>query len=249
MTVGPAASRIGSGVVLDIEGTTTPVSFVYDVLFPYARDRLRDWVREHARDDGSSETLRLLRAEWEEDVARGEHVPAWPTTGGPARDTAILEYLTWLMDRDRKSRSLKLVQGEIWEGGYRDGTLCGEVFDDVPAALERWHRAGYTVAIYSSGSVLGQRLLFANSTAGDLTQYIDYYFDTSVGPKRSSESYARIVSSVGVTAAELLFISDVAAELEAARAVGFRTLLCVRDPSTRPPSTDSPVVRDFNGIE
>jgi enolase-phosphatase E1 len=238
----PSAGALG-GVVLDIEGTTTPVSFVYDVLFPYARERLRAYVHEQRASFAEAE--RLLRAEWEEDRARGDGVPPWPERGHDARD-GLAAYLEWLMERDRKSRGLKLAQGEIWERGYADGTLRGEVYPDVPPALERWRGAGLDVAIYSSGSVLGQRLLFANSTAGDLTPLICHYFDTSVGAKRQRDSYARIAGALGRTAPELLFISDVEAELEAARDAGFRTALCIRGVEAR--HSAFPIVRDFAGI-
>ena len=236
--------RTTGGVVLDIEGTTTPVSFVYDVLFPYARAQLRQFLHEHLGNAELEEVVSLLRAEHAGDVAAGEPVPAWSDTGGDV----LANYLGWLMDRDRKSPGLKLVQGQIWERGYEDGTLRGAVFVDVLPALERWRTAGLTIAIYSSGSVLAQRLLFANSTSGDLTRFIDHYFDTAVGPKRSPESYRRIAAAVGQEAGELLFISDIKAELDAARSAGFQTLLCVRPPSAVPAVSSSSVVQTFDEV-
>ena len=229
--------------MLDIEGTTTPVSFVYDVLFPYARTHLRQYLRDAAGSAELGKASRILRAEceWETEPDPGRPNGKW-------NDDQLASFVEWLMDRDRKSPGLKLVQGCIWERGYRDGTLRGDVYADVPPALERWYAAGIPVAIYSSGSVLAQRLLFSCSTAGDLTRFIDQYFDTGVGPKRDSASYARIALAMGRTAGELLFISDVPAELDAADVAGVRTLLCVRPGSTAPAGAAS-VIQTFDDIE
>jgi enolase-phosphatase E1 len=225
---GGLASRDIAGVVLDVEGTTTPVSFVYDVLFPYARHRLAEYVSTLGSDE-LAEVERALRVEHAEDVLRGESVPPpeWPASRAAIVE-AIIGYLAWLMDRDRKSTVLKAVQGRIWQGGFRDGTLRGEVFEDVPRAFARWRATGVRIYIYSSGSVLAQRLLFEHSVAGDLTPCLDGYFDTAIGPKREASSYARIASALDEPARRLLFISDVQQELDAAAAAGFQTLLCVR---------------------
>lgn len=225
------------GVVLDIEGTTTPVTFVYDVLFPYARTNLHAYVADPANAEHLREPERLLRAEWSSDSA------------GEDEAFSMERYAESLMDRDSKSPGLKRLQGLIWEHGYRDGTLRGAVFDDVPPALERWCARGRSIAIYSSGSVLAQRLLFANSTHGDLTPLIDHYFDTGVGSKRSRDSYTRIAESMGRRSEDLLFISDVAEELAAANAAGLQILLCVRGGRTSAPATVSPVIRTFDEVD
>ncbi len=233
MTGEPAADTCGLGaVVLDIEGTTTPISFVHDVLFRYARSRLRNFLRLHA--DALGAEMQALREEWSNDVAAGEPVADLVPRGAVNGDdpAAWALYLDWLMLRDRKSPALKVVQGRIWEDGYRDGTLRGAVYDDVRPAFERWRGAGIAIAIYSSGSVLAQRLLFSHSTAGDLSEFIQRYFDTGVGPKRSADSYRRILAALGRPAGDVLFVSDVPAELSAAEGAGLRTLLCVR-PDTR----------------
>ena len=144
---------------------------------------------------------------------------------------------------------LKLLQGKIWELGYRDGALRGQVFDDVRPALERWRDAGLDIAIYSSGSVLAQQLLFQTTDAGDLTRFLSGYFDTGIGPKVSSDSYRHIAEALAAPAERLLFISDVAGELDAARAAGLQTLLCVR-PSNPTPAYqhNHPVIRSFDEI-
>ena len=232
-------------VVLDIEGTTTPTSFVYDALFPYARANLRRYLREHARSAGVLEAIRLLRAEHAGD---GEVAPEWDESTPDATLESLVSYLEWLMDRDRKSPGLKLIQGQVWKRGYDDGSLRGEVYDDVRPALERWKASGITLAIYSSGSVLGQQLLFSHSNAGDLTELINYYFDTGVGPKRAPESYRHIAGALGLPAEDVLFVTDMVPEIEAARTAGFRTCLCVRGDPTDAPHADTAVIRTFDEI-
>lgn len=247
------------GVVLDVEGTTTPVSFVYDVLFPYARTRLRTFLQAHGEDDSVREAIRLLADEWAGDAEAKLQIPreACPEErerrrarddSGGARDGlgAIGDYLEWLMDRDRKSTGLKIIQGEIWRGGFESGALRGDVYPDVPPALERWRAANRVTAIYSSGSATAQRLLFGHSTAGDLTPLIARHFDTTVGPKRSPESYSMIARAMEIPANALLFVSDVDAELVAARAAGMDTRLCVR--SGNAPATTSPIIHSFDEL-
>jgi enolase-phosphatase E1 len=209
------------GVVLDIEGTTTPVSFVYDVLFPYAQEHLESWVASHPAE--VEEPLRLLRHEWDADVARGTNPPSLESPRW------LAEYARWLMQQDRKSPGLKLLQGLVWEGGYADGSLRGDVYPDVPPALSRWKDAGLAIAIYSSGSVLAQRLIFSTTVYGDLTRFIDRHFDTTVGAKREAASYSHIAKAMDLPPATVLFVSDVIAELDAARDTGIQAVHCMRD--------------------
>ena len=213
-----------TSVLLDIEGTTTPMAFVYDVLFPYARARINGFLRAHAWEDQLRDTLATLRVEWLEDARQGEEPPDWAVADIPA----AARYLEWLMERDRKSPSLKRIQGEIWQTGFQSGELRGDLFSDVAPALARWKTGGADIAIYSSGSVLAQRLIF-----GDLTSFISAFFDTAVGPKRSVDSYRRIARELGKKPEEILFVSDVPEELNAALDAGFQILLAVR-PGNRP---------------
>ena len=244
MTYGLRAHGIRA-IVLDIEGTTTPVAFVYEVLFPFARAHLRQYLEEHAGTAEVSQAIARLRAEWSDEVARGD-APPEVTDDDPE---SIAAYVEWLMDRDRKSPGLKLLQGHIWESGYRSGALVGEVFDDVPPALRRWRDARVDVAIFSSGSVLAQRLLFGHTPYGDLTPLIDAWFDTASGPKTSPDSYRRIAADMRCEADGLLFVSDVTAELDAARAAGYRTLLCVRPGNAaRARTSESAIVQRFDEI-
>jgi enolase-phosphatase E1 len=227
-------------ILLDIEGTTTPIAFVYDVLFPYARAHLREYLRDRPDPDA----IDLLKQEWTEEPAASA-APAPPAATSPE----LARYVEWLMDCDRKSPGLKRLQGLVWERGYRDGVLKGDVFADVRPALERWHKRGIKVAIYSSGSALAQRLLFSTTAFGDLTTLLSGFFDTSSGVKTSPESYRRIAAVIGCSTAQLLFVSDVAAELDAARSAGCQALLCVRPGNAaQRVSANVPVVHTFDEI-
>ena len=225
-------------ILLDIEGTTTPITFVTDVLFAYARTHLPLFLEQQGGTPEVHLTLARLQEEYEQDRARGETVPDW----------APLAYLMWLMDRDRKSPALKDLQGRVWEDGFRNGTLVGPVYDDVPTALVRWRDAGIPVGIYSSGSVRAQQWLFRRSSAGDLTPLLSWHFDTAVGAKRETASYTRIANDVNVAANEILFVSDVAAELDAARAAGMRTALIVRPGNTPEPNNDHQMVKSLDQL-
>jgi enolase-phosphatase E1 len=229
-------------ILLDVEGTTTPVDFVHRTLFAYVREHVESFLREHAGDARVQADVERLRAEHTGDVGRGENPPAWDD----GSTETVFAYVHWLMDRDRKSTGLKSLQGQIWERGYAVGELRGEVYVDVPAAFARWREAARTIAIFSSGSVLAQQLLFRHSTAGDLTPYLSAFFDTSTGPKREPESYRRIAASLGVPADRLLFVSDVAEELDAAQLVGVATVLCVR--AGEAPASIHAVVESLDAI-
>jgi enolase-phosphatase E1 len=240
VTVGllPAGTRV---VLLDIEGTTTPVAFVYDVLFPYARARVRDWLAARSSSDPVlREVVDGLRAEVEAEGGRLDD-------GDRELEAAVARVFA-LMDQDRKSRALKTLQGRIWEEGYAQGTLRGEVYPDVPAALERWTASGARVGIFSSGSVLAQTLLFRYSTAGDLTPLLRWHFDTAVGPKKDPASYGRIAGAVGVAPGAILFVSDTEMELDAARTAGLGTRLCVRPPAQLPNRSSHVVVTTFDDV-
>jgi enolase-phosphatase E1 len=189
-------------VLLDIEGTTSSIAFVAEVLFPYARAHLAGYVATH------SEEVAPILAE----------VPG---------EDKVATLLGWI-DEDRKATPLKTLQGLIWAQGYADGTLQGHVYPDTPEALRRWHAAGVAIYIYSSGSIAAQKLIFGRSIAGDLTPLLSGYFDTTTGPKREAESYTKIADATGFVAKEILFVSDMQAEVDAARAAGLRALLIAR---------------------
>jgi enolase-phosphatase E1 len=197
-------------VLLDVEGTTTPIDFVYRVLFPYARDRFLAFLVQ-------------LGEEHRRDVAAGQEPPPWEDS-----PDGITAYALWLMDRDRKATALKTLQGRIWQVGFEARELEASVYEDVVRALARWQSAGRPVAIYSSGSVLAQKLVFAHTQAGDLTPRLTAFFDTTTGFKTAPDSYRRIAEAMGREPGAILFVSDVGAELDAAHAASLQTALCVR---------------------
>ncbi|ANI14413.1 2,3-diketo-5-methylthio-1-phosphopentane phosphatase [Pseudomonas citronellolis] len=201
-------------ILTDIEGTTSAVSFVFDVLFPYAAAYLPDFVREHAGEAEVAAQLDAVRAESGEAGADVE------------RCIAIL--LQWIAE-DRKATPLKALQGQVWEQGYRAGQLKGHVYPDAVEALRRWKAEGYDLYVYSSGSIQAQKLIFGCSEAGDLAPLFSGYFDTTSGPKREAASYARIVQAIGLPAEQVLFLSDVVQELDAAREAGLATIGLARE--------------------
>lgn len=221
-------------ILLDIEGTTTPIDFVYSTLFPYARKRLDDF----ARTELSPEDLSQLEREYQTESDRSR--PDW--TNPPTA------YLNWLADQDRKSSGLKSVQGKIWKAGYENGSLRGQLFADIVPAIKRWKAGGKRVCIYSSGSVLAQKLIFGYSTEGDLSGFIDRYFDTAVGPKGESASYRTIAGRMHVATEEMLFISDSAAECTAAQHAGCRVLYSIR-PGNKVESAPFDSVTNFGEVE
>lgn len=232
-------------LLLDIEGTTTPIPFVHETLFQFARAHLRAFLDEHQSSETVMEIVRRLRVEYEQD---DEQPPPWRGSADDLDSAAA--YAEWLMDRDRKSPALKALQGEIWDRGYRSGLLRGHLFDDVRPAFERWTSRGLALHIFSSGSVLAQRWLFATSNAGDLTSFITRCFDTAVGPKVDPASYRRIADALTLRPGALLFISDVARELDAARAAGLHTLLIERPGNAPPPSSHvHPTISSFDEVE
>jgi enolase-phosphatase E1 len=214
------------GVLLDIEGTTTPISFVYDVLFPFARARINTYP--------AKELVARFQREFAADQAAGLQPPAL--------DRNPVQYVEWLMDLDRKSTALKTLQGEIWKTGFESGLLRGEVFEDVPPALERWRRESVDVRIYSSGSVLAQKLLFSTTPYGDLTRFLNGYFDTTTGPKTDPSSYRTISRKFNLGPQDLTFVSDSLAELAAAKQAGLAIALSLRPGNPQTAANDYPVI-------
>jgi enolase-phosphatase E1 len=219
-------------ILLDIEGTTTPIAFVHDVLFGYAREHVREFLAANP----AAEDIARLREEQAIDVKEGRNPP-----------TDLAAYVEWLISLDRKSTGLKSLQGKIWRQGYVAGSLQSQVFADVAPAFARWRERGLRISIFSSGSVLAQQLLFAHTEAGDLTPFIDSYFDTKVGKKGEAESYRRIAEMMGLESREILFISDVVAELEAAHQAGMKTILSIR-PGNGPQPHAYHSIRSFDEI-
>lgn len=212
------------GVLVDVEGTTTAIHFVYDVLFPFAEKRLDEACARQGEDEAVAAAVAQLRQEYLEETLTATALPAFGN-GAP--------YARHLMAEDRKSTGLKALQGLIWEEGYREGKLHAHVFPDVPPALRSWWEAGVRLRVFSSGSVLAQKLLFRHTEHGDLTLCFEGYHDTTTGPKREPRSYREIARSYGLPSSAILFLSDVREELDAAREAGMVTGL-VRRPGNRP---------------
>ena len=229
-------------ILLDVEGTTTPLDFVYKVLFPYAQSHAQGFLERHGASPDVRRDLNALRQENLDDARRGLDPPAL----APDETTeSMVAYVEWLIQRDRKSTPLKSLQGKIWEEGYRNGELRSQVFEDVPPALKRWHEHKRTVSVFSSGSVLAQKLLFGHTTAGDLTRYLSSYFDTTVGSKTDPGSYQKIAGAVQSSTLEMVFISDVTSELDAAKEAGLQTLLCLRPGNRAQPANTYESIRSF----
>ena len=199
-------------ILTDIEGTTSSISFVKDVLFPYSRAALPGFVAEHGRDP---EVRRWL------DQVAVEHA-------GVCDDRMLVEILQGWIDADRKHTALKALQGMIWKSGYADGAYRAHVYPDAPPQLRAWHAAGHPIFVYSSGSVAAQKMFFAHSDAGDLLPLFAGHFDTEIGGKREADSYWRIAAAIDCAPQDIVFLSDVVEELDAAREAGLDTVLVDR---------------------
>ena len=222
-------------LLLDIEGTVCPVRFVHDVLFPFARSRMEAFLDAHwTRPD-----VAAARGFFEQDAGRVFFSPG-----------QLLPVIYEFMDRDAKARGLKALQGIIWHDGYASGHLKAPLYGDVPTSLTAWHKAGLRIDIFSSGSVAAQIDLFSHTSFGDLTPYLTAYHDTATGSKREAISYAKIAAAMRLTSGDILFISDIAAELDAARAAGMNVLLCLRENAAPPvPATSHTMIRSFEDFE
>ena len=218
-------------IVTDIEGTTSSLSFVKEVLFPYARANLADYVRGH-KDESQVKTLLLETC---------KEVGAELDT-----EQLIAQLILWI-DEDKKVTPLKSLQGLIWEAGYQQGDFKGHVYQDAAETLKAWKAKGVDLYIYSSGSVYAQKLLFAHTEYGDLTPLFSGYFDTHIGGKKERESYCKIAGQLGIPAVQILFLSDSKEELDAARKAGFKTLWLTRD-SAPDPRAEHQQVSSFNQI-
>ncbi|MBP1475794.1 acireductone synthase [Frateuria sp. MAH-13] len=221
-------------IVTDIEGTTSSIDFVRDVLFPYARKRLPAFIETHA------DTPEVQH--WLHEAAKEAGIIE-------ASRQEVIELLLGWIDQDRKSTALKALQGMIWKEGYETGEYRAHVYPEVSARLHAWRADGLHLYVYSSGSVPAQKLFFRHSDAGDLTPMFAGYFDTETGPKRESASYAKIAEAIGERPEHILFLSDIVDELDAARAAGMQTGWLLRAPQARPAEPRHRAYTDFDAIE
>jgi len=234
-------------ILLDIEGTTTPIEFIYQTLFPYASRKLESFLGENSQHEEIQSLIQDLRAQHDVDERGGLEPPVWVDHPDEERLRSSVAYSQWLIIRDSKCRPLKSLQGKIWQQGFASGELHGEVFPDVPIAFERWRRQNRLICIYSSGSVLAQQNLFRATASGDLTSYISAFFDTRVGAKTEGESYKKIADLFKYAPRQFLFISDAVKEIEAAQSVGMQAILCERS-SRAPSSPTERVIRSFDNV-
>lgn len=217
-------------LVTDIEGTTSSLSFVKDVLFPYSRSALPGYIARHGSDPAVAAIL--------DEVSR---IVGRTLT----RDEAITQLVQWI-DEDRKITPLKALQGMIWDEGYRAGQFKGHIYEDAARNLKAWHKAGIRLAVFSSGSVQAQQLLFAHTSFGDLTDLFSDYFDTRIGSKRERPAYEHIAAHLAIPAQHILFLSDITEELDAARGAGMQTCQLLRDSQTKPGA--HPQAPDFDHL-
>lgn len=207
-------------ILTDIEGTTSSISFVADELFPYFRENISDLLALKDRlvvNEAFEETVQLAKSEDGETLSTDEEI--------------IDKLYKWSVE-DRKITPLKTLQGVLWDAGYRDGELKGHVYPEVAANLKNWKEQGINLGVFSSGSVAAQKLIFGYSIAGDLTPYFSYYFDTNTGGKREAATYAKIAEELQIDPSEILFLSDISEELEAADSKGYQTVQLARDGMT-----------------
>jgi enolase-phosphatase E1 len=233
-------------ILLDIEGTTTPISFVHQTLFGYARTQLQNFLDSHWQEPEVRADIAALKQQF--DMDKTQAPSPWDDGSDEDQKSSALAYVNWLIDRDSKCTPLKSLQGKIWKEGYERGTLKGEVYADVQPAFLRWVRQRKTISIFSSGSVLAQQLLFAHTIQGDLSPFIYKYFDTTTGLKTASESYRKIARALNVPATSVLFVSDVVEELDKAVHASMQTALCVRENAPAAASKHK-VIRTFDEID
>jgi enolase-phosphatase E1 len=236
----------GRGILLDVEGTTSSIRYVYDTLFPHARRELAGFLARRWDDPAVRRACEQVARD-----AEAASLEKWLGASASRADALerVCAHVLGLMDADVKATGLKELQGLIWEEGYAAGRLRSHVYPDVAPALRRWAQQGLDVRIFSSGSVTAQKVFFANTEEGDLLGLLRGHYDTTVGAKRSPPSYLRIATDMGLAPNEILFLSDVSAEVDAAASAGMRTGLVVRPGN--PPTAEGhghPTVTDFGEI-
>lgn len=216
-------------IICDIEGTTSSISFVKDVLFPYALKNVEEYLKTHWNEDATKTVVAALREQADEDKkAEVEDVVTIPAEDSEDVIPDVVKNVKWQMSLDRKTGALKTLQGLVWAKGYKDGSIKGHVYEDVKKALEQWNEGGRKVYIYSSGSVDAQKMLFEHSEQGDLVKYLSGYYDTKIGAKEEKDSYEAILKKVETTGEESLFLTDVVAEAKAAKEAGLNVVLLDR---------------------
>jgi len=217
-------------LLLDIEGTTCPVSFVSTILFPYAKQKLSSYIRQHGADSTQIQTIQEAKREWDEDQSTASiQLKTQVDLQQISEVDGLIQYLKHLISIDRKSTALKDLQGQIWKDGYNQGELKAELFSEAAECLQKWHKQGIRLSVYSSGSIQAQKLLYRHTEKGNLEPLFSHWFDTRTGPKKAAESYITIARELNSTPKTIWFVSDNADECDAAQAAGMYTLFSLRD--------------------
>ncbi|QDG53146.1 acireductone synthase [Persicimonas caeni] len=238
-------------VLLDIEGTTTPVHFVYEVLFPYAQRELQNYLEQHWSDPNVQEDLQTLIEHFAQEPRDDKGRPTGEgedQSNVEAFKSEVIERINWAIDNDKKHSGLKSLQGRIWRSGYQNGELKAPLFDDVPAALRTWNERGAPVYIYSSGSVEAQKLLFEYTEEGDLRDQLSGYFDTHTGNKKEADSYRTISQEIGEQPGDVLFVTDNLQEAEAANEAGMKVAVSKRPGNAELSENPFPVIESFEAL-
>lgn len=229
-------------VLLDIEGTVSPVSYVYEVLFPFARKYASEFLHKHFEEPAVIKAVDFMAHD-----AGFSNREEWLRTGDPVQ--VVLSEVNRLMDADIKATGLKELQGIIWKDGYDNGVLMSELFADVPDALSSWDKAGKNISIYSSGSIGAQKIFFAYTKFGDMSKYLDSHFDTTSGGKKEAASYKNISKALDFDPSKILFLSDITDELDAASEAGVQTVLVIRDGNAPQRQNEHPSIKSLAELD
>jgi enolase-phosphatase E1 len=236
-------------LLLDIEGTTCPVSFVSDVLFPFAKQELSHYIKQHWHKTPHNKPIQAAKTEWLDDLSpESMQIKQQVIEGETEEIEALIQYLEHLINIDKKSTALKDLQGKIWKHGYSNGGLKSQLFPETAECLREWREQGLTLSVYSSGSIQAQKLLYRNSPAGDLEKLFSHWFDTHTGPKKSTESYIRIAEQLHSSPNKIWFVSDNGAECDSARLAGMHTLFSLRDGNPDRDPRDHTVVQSLREV-
>ena len=236
-------------LLLDIEGTTCPVSFVNDILFPFAKRELSSYLIQNEHNGNQSQTIQKAKKEWaEDDSLESKQLKKEVDLKKISEIDALIHYLEHLISVDRKSTALKDIQGHIWELGYSNGELKAELFPETVGCLQQWHQQGITLSVYSSGSIHAQQLLYRHTSEGNFETLFSYWFDTHTGPKKVSQSYTTIATKLKSTPENIWFISDNGEECDAARKAGMKTLFSLRDGNPDRDPRDHKVIQSLHEV-
>ena len=239
-----------SHILLDIEGTTCPVSFVTHTLFPYAQSELKNFLESHRNDPSTSQIIKNAEEEWRQDNGEDSMILMRQLDESQLPTHLKIEaYLQLLIKSDKKSTALKDIQGKIWREGYTTGKISSKLYEDAYKSLKRWHKQGSRLAVYSSGSVEAQHLLYKYTNKGDLEYLFSHWFDTHIGNKKSQSSYTAIALAMDCEPQNILFISDNNDECDAAMNAGLLTLYSLREGNPQQEPRDHPVIGSLEDVD